>query len=223
MKCYIDNREQERSKRALSYYLNKGYPTSIFQLTYGDYAFYKNGIAVAFEYKTIADFIASIEDNRVFNQALNQSNNYSYHFVIIVGSESDYKKAIKERGRNTGHYISNYEINGSIASLVNFTSVLQVKNESLAFDLMERIGLKCTNDKPVVKRYPKSRGSPAFRLLNNNVNRVGAKTAQKICDELRLDSIEDVFKITEADLIKIEGIGEKKAKNILSQLKGEFN
>lgn len=219
----IDNREKERAKRGLQYYTSMGYETSIVERTYGDFGFSDNGIEVVVEYKTIADFINSIQDKRVFNQALNQSNHYDYHFVVIVGNEKDYAKAKREHYFHTGHSIANEDLNGAIASLVNFTSVLQVKTEPLAFDLMERIGLKCTRDKPIIHRYNKSRGSPAYRLLVHTVNRLGEKTASRICDELSLDSADSVFKITKKDLLSVDGIGVKRADNILSQLKSEYS
>lgn len=220
MNVYIDNRELKRISAGKKYF--EKYNPVIVHLMYGDYVFYDNGISVAFEYKTIADFINSINDNRVFNQALNQSNNFDYHFVIIVGNEKETSEAIREHGRQTGRYMSNRQLNGSIASLVNFTSVLQVKNESLAFDLMERVALKCLDDKPVIKRFPKSRGSPAYRLLVNNIEGIGEKTALRICDVLGLDSVSSVFGLDLDLLCSVEGIGERKACRILEQLKGCF-
>lgn len=218
MKVAIDNREKDRATRGLKYFKKQGYTPVITTLKYGDFGFHDNNITVAFEYKTISDFISSIEDNRVFNQALNQSNTFDYHFIIIVGDEADYKKAVKTHGYHSGRYVGMSTWNGSIASLVNFTSVLTAKNESWAFDLMERVALKCTSDKPVIHRFPKSRGSPAFRFLVNNVSRIGTKTAENICDTLQLDCLADVFSVTESDLVKVDGIGEKKAGSIVGEI-----
>lgn len=222
MICGIDSREKDRGKRALTYFTNAGFQSMISELTVGDYGFYDNGINVLFEYKTIADFISSIEDNRVFNQALNQSNTSDYHFVLVVGSDKDFTKAVDNYGYHTKHYIGKETWNGSIASLVNFTSVLTAKNEEWSFDLMKRVAVKCCNTKPVVHRFPKSRGSPAYRLLVNNVNRIGTKTAENICKTLKLETIDDVLSLSVADLVKVDGVADVKAKSILKQVKSAF-
>ena len=221
IKCFIDNREKDRVRTGLKYFSK--YQPVIFELPVGDYIFNSNNITVVFEYKTIEDFIGSVNDNRVFNQALNQTSEFDYHFVIIVGSEKDLRTAKDKLYRNTKISFNNKEFNGALASLVEFTSVLQVKNESLAFDLMERIALKCVRDKPVVHRYPKSKGSPAYRFLCNNVNGVADKTTRKICEDLDLWFISDVFNLNLDMLVSVNGIGRKKARNILNQILREYN
>jgi len=218
----IDSREQSRVTAGKKYY-HKYTPRVIDkELPVGDYIFISNNVNVVFEYKTVADFIGSVGDNRVFNQALNQSDMFMYHFVIIVGSEKDLQKAKDKLYRNTGISFNNQQWNGAIASLVEFTSVLFAKNESLAFDLMERIALKCIRDKPVIHRYPKSKGSPAYRFLSNNVNGIGEKTAEKICVDLDLWYIIDVFGLNREMLMSVNGIGRKKAVNILNQILKEY-
>lgn len=224
----IDDREQQRIDSAVDYYESKEgfkYNLNLFveELIYGDYVFKDNDITVAFEFKTIDDYINSLADYRVFNQAINQSNNFDYHFVIIVGTDKEKQNRIKSKKNYTGNYMTNKQYYGGFASLVNFTSIIQVPNDNTAFMVMLQFAEKCCSLKPVVKRYPKSRGSPAYRLLNNNVHRVGGKTADRICKELKLVSIADVFQLSKADLVKVEGIGDKTAENILKQLKNEFS
>ena len=221
--CFIDSRESKRLVEAENYFINRGFNVQISELIVGDYVFSFNDVNVVFEYKTIEDFIGSVEDNRVFNQALNQSNQYDYHFVVVVGSDNDYDTAIKKHGFHSNHYISYKHINGSIASLVEFTSILQVKNQLLAFDLMERVAIKCLRDKPIIHRFPKSRGSPAYRFLVNNVNGIADKTAKMICDELDLWCIGDVLELNVDKLSCVKGIGKKKAENILIQIIGRYS
>ena len=223
----IDDREQERGFRAYSYYRDKTpeiTPESA-ELTYGDFVFSDDvtGLSVAFEYKTLEDFIQSIYDNRVFNQALNQSNSFDYHFVIIVGTDKEKQQLIRDKQRYTGEYMSNSQFYGAYASLLNITSLVQVPNEKTAFLVMGKIAVKCLSDKPVLKRYNKSRGSPALRLLANNVHRIGEKTAVNICNTLNLESIQDVFNLTVNDLVTVDGVGVKTAESILKQLGHEFS
>ena len=223
IKCFIDNREKNRVEPAKKYYENAGFETAIAELVYGDYVFTDENITVAFEYKTADDFIGSTRDYRVFNQALNQSENFNYHFVIIVGNEKQLRKAKESLYRNTGSSFTDKQWNGSIASLVEFTSILQVKNQSLAFDLMERVAKKCIRDKPVIHRFPKTKGVPAYRFLCNNVNGIAEKTAKRIVEDLGLWSIVDVLRLSKKDLMSVKGVGGKTAENILRQVMGEYS
>lgn len=230
MQVCIDDREhQDRIKRAVDYYRQQKnddgkYQVYVSELRYGDYVFHDTwtNIDVAFEYKTIDDFISSIQDHRVFNQALNQSNNFDYHFVIVVGTDKEKTEVISEKQHYTGRYVTNEQFYGAYASLVNVTSLIQVPSEKIAFMVMNKVALKCCSDKPVVKRFTKSRGSPAFRLLNNNVERIGYIKAENICNNLNLETIEDVFNVTYNDLVGVEGIGKITARSVLEQLRREF-
>jgi len=225
MTVFIDDREQSRVAPAYQYYKeDMGLQTYVLELPYGDYVFLDkdSNIKVAFEYKTVDDYISSLKDYRVFNQALNQSNKFDYHFVIVVGTDEDKKRVTDKQYWVTGRDLSDTEYYGGFASLVNFTSIIQVPNSKTAFGVMEQVARKCTSTRPVVKRFPKSRGSPAYRLLNNNVHRVGHVTAQNICDTLGLGSVDDVLGLQKKDLLKVKGVGEKTADMILLQLHDEF-
>jgi ERCC4-type nuclease len=57
MKVQISDKEQNRIKQAEEYFTSLGCETEVTNLQYGDYVF--DG-KVAIEYKTMADFIASI-------------------------------------------------------------------------------------------------------------------------------------------------------------------
>ena len=222
MEIYIDDREKSRIEPAIKFYTELGYNPTVTELTYGDYVFIDGDITVAFEYKTIEDYISSLSDYRVFNQAINQSNHFDYHFVIIVGTEHELQQTIRRNKEYTGRYMTLKEFYGSFASIVNFSSILQVPNSNHAFQLMESVARHCTDTKPVIKRFPKSRGSPAYRMLVNNVQKVGEITAKNICDTLGLVSIQDVLNIARQDLVKVDGVGDKKADVILEQLFNVF-
>lgn len=62
MNVVVDFREQTRIKEAKEYYGD----ITVSELDTGDFLFDEE---VVFEYKTFEDFIASIFDGRVFNQA----------------------------------------------------------------------------------------------------------------------------------------------------------
>ena len=219
---WIDDREQSRVKPAYNFF-NKldDYKVYVMELPIGDYVFKgDNGITVAFEYKTVEDYLGSLADNRVFNQALDQSNNFDYHFIIIVGTQTELSNLISKKARYTGRYITLKEYYGSFGSLLNVTSIIQVPNQNHAFQCMESTARHCIDMKPVLKRFPKSRGTPALRLLANNINGIGYITAEKICDKWDLESVNDVLGLDFDDLVMVDGVGDKTASNILRQLKG---
>lgn len=222
MKAFIDTRENERIQQAL-YYFSENNEVSVEELETGDYIFENENGKVVFEYKTVEDFIHSINDNRVFNQSIDQYLEFDYHFIIIVGTEKDKNKCIKKLKQYTHTYMTNSQYYGVIAKLNTYTTVWQVPRTEIAFEVMEKQANKCLDGKHVVKQFNKSVGSAAFRLLLNNVNGIGYKTAETICNSLNLITIQDVFNLNKEDLCTIDGIGEKTAKKIINQLTRKFN
>ena len=87
MKVLIDSREKDRKQRAKDFYTTNGCDVHIQNLEVGDYVFDDN---VVFEYKDISDFISSIKNRSVFNEAANQALQYPFHYVIIVGALKHY-------------------------------------------------------------------------------------------------------------------------------------
>ena len=89
MDIKIDTREKTRKDRAKYFYQQKGHNVSTEKLDVGDYVFNDE---VVYEYKQIADFIQSIKDDSLFNEATNQVLKYTYHYVVIEGNIIDYIK-----------------------------------------------------------------------------------------------------------------------------------
>ena len=87
----ISDKELKRIPQAEEYFQSLGLETEVTNLQYGDYVF--DG-KVAVEYKKMSDFIASIQDNRVFNEAINQAENFDWHYVLIHGNEHDRTKCL---------------------------------------------------------------------------------------------------------------------------------
>ena len=91
MKITIDSREKDRIQSATEYYTQQGLEVEVKEEQISDYIFNDK---VVFEFKTIPDFVSSIQSGRVFNQAINQAENYDYHYVIIQGDEHARAKAL---------------------------------------------------------------------------------------------------------------------------------
>lgn len=218
MRVYIDTRETDRIKPAM-FYFSKNNSVSVVELESGDYIFVDDGKRVVFEYKTMEDFITSVNGGRVFNQAIDQQTQFLYHFVIIEGTDEEMQKICSDRYYSTGVSFSKAQFYGAIARLNTFTTVLRVPNRKTAFELMEVQSKKCMDEKAVAKSFPKSEGNAAFRYLCYCCNRIGSNTAEKIVDELSLNNLEDIIALKRDDLTGIYGIGDATADTILEQVR----
>lgn len=218
MKVIIDSREQSRIKQASEYYTEQGLTVEVQELPIGDYLFTDGSDEVVFEFKTIADFVASIQDNRVFNEALNQAENYNHHFVIIQGDESTRAKCLAF----TKNYrrVTIFQYHGAIASLNRYTTVLESYSSFIdeAFYKMLVQARKCLSSKPIVRKFPKKTSNTAFNYLSGCIRGVNYKKANAIVNTYHLESLHDLMKLTEEDLMEIDGIGEKNAERILEAI-----
>ena len=215
MQVTIDTREQNRIESATKYYESQGYNVNTEELEIGDYLFNNK---VCFEFKLISDFIASIQDGRVFNQAVNMAENYDYSFVIIHGDEHTRAKALAM----TQHYrpVNIFQYLGAISSLNRFITVIESYSPYIneAYYRMQITAQKCLQNKPIVKKFPKKHKNAAYNYLAYCVYGVNAKRAHDIVYYCELDTLEDLFNLTHQDLIKIDGIGDKLADKILMSI-----
>ena len=217
MQVQISDKEQNRIKTATDYYTRQGCEVTVSNLPIGDYIFNEQ---VVFEFKTIPDFISSIQDGRVFNEAINQAENYDYHYVIIQGDEHSRAKAIA-MSRNYRE-VTYFQYLGAIASLNRFTTVIESYNPSIqeAYYRMLITAKKSLNNKPIVKKFPRKHKNPAFNYLCYCIYGINAKKAQTIVDTYELKSLADLTSLTYEELCYIDGIGEKTARTILEALHG---
>lgn len=211
----VDSREQKRIKPALKYFTEWGYEVSISTLETGDYLFNDK---VVFEFKTMSDYMGSILDGRVFNECIDQSNEYPYHFCIIQGSYYDLKKAMEYSGVTMKQYL------GSKARLNTYTTVINstggVRN---AFYEMHLHTMKCLDGKGKVKQYSHKSRNTAFNVLSYCIPRVSSTRAENIVETLGLENIYDIAFITREQLLSVDGIGPKLADEILYHIRGDDN
>ena len=217
MNITIDTREQNRIETATRYYESQGHNVTIIELPIGDYIFNNQ---VVFEYKTIPDFITSIQDGRVFNQAINMSENYDYHYIIIQGDEHTRSRSIGMSKNYIPVNITQYL--GAIASLNRFTTVIESYNPIVeeAYYRMLVTAKKALQDKPIVKKFPRKDKNVCFNWLCYCIYGINSKKAKLITDTYELKSLNDLLQLTTEDLTLIEGIGEKTAKNIIEAIHG---
>lgn len=215
MLVQISDKEQSRIEPAKQYYTELGCDVEVTNLQYGDYVFDNK---VAFEYKTIADFISSIQDNRVFNEAINQAENYNWHYVLIQGNEHERTKCLAM----TRNYIpiSIFQYHGAIASINKYSTVLEVYSPFIneAFYKMYIQAKKDLQNKPIVKKFPKKHKNPAFNWLCYCNYGISAKKAKTITDTLDLHTLKDLQNLTKEKLTSIDGIADKTAEKILQAI-----
>lgn len=219
MNVLIDNREKKsRVKHAITFYEDKGDTPIVKELAFGDYIFENK---VVFEYKTISDFIQSVKKGRIFNQAIDQSTAYKYHFVIIVATEQErfrYINKLKYIGIQ-GLYFDEKQYLGAVARLNTYTTVMTASCEEEAFEFMRVQARKCLDDKSIVKRLETKTDNPAFNWLMN-IKHISDKKAKLIVEELNLYSLQDLLNITNNDLQAINGIGSQTAGIIMKSITG---
>ena len=214
----VDNREKHsRQENAKEYYTHLGDEVHIQELPFGDYIFDDQ---VVFEYKTLSDFVKSVQTQRVFNQAIDQSTTYRFHFVIVVSTERErrgYFNKLKHLG-NRDLYFDNYKYIGAIARLNTFTTVIQASTEKEAFIYMRSQARKCLDNKHVVKRLETKTNNPCFNFLMN-IKHISDVKAELIVKELELETLTDLLNVTNNDLQAIKGIGSQTAGIIMKSIK----
>jgi len=214
----IDNREKHsRIEHATEYFEHYGDIVEVKELPFGDYIFEKQ---VVIEFKTLVDFVKSVQSQRVFNQAIDQSTVFPYHFVIIVSTDRErrgYFNKLKHLG-NTDLYFDEKKYIGAISRLNTYTTVIQATHEKEAFLYMRSQARKCLDNKHVVKRLETKTDNPAFNFLMN-IKHISDVKAETIVDGLELYTLEDLLNVTNNELQSLDGIGSGTAGIIMKAIK----
>ena len=218
MLVQIDVREKDRIKSAKEYYEKQGLDVEVCELEVGDYVFDHK---VAFEMKLISDFVSSIQNGKVFNQAINQAETFDYHYVIIQGDESTRAKCLAMR-RNYQE-VTYFGYLGAIASLNRYTTVIESYSPFIneAYYRMMITAKKCLQNKPIVKKFARKHKNSAFNYLTYCVYGLNWKRANDIVNTLDLHTLEDLLNVTHQQLTSVPGIGDKMADRILDTLNND--
>ena len=206
----IDTRETARMKSAAKYFGSQGYHVDTEKLKTGDYIINDQ---VVFEFKTWSDFMSSITDNRLFNESISQIEEYPYHFVVLHGTNRDYKEAYSHNG------LDHSNITGAIARLLTYTKIIRSTGTlDDCFNLMMVTAEKCLDNKELCKNFGTKSINKAFNVLAFCVDDINAKRAKTIVNTLDLHTINDVCRLTHDDLVKVPGIGDVLAGKILEAI-----
>lgn len=219
----IDSREQSRIKSATKYFEEQGVEVSVEELEIGDYIFCDGNDEVCFEFKLISDFISSIQDGRVFNQCISQSENFNHHFCVIHGDLATRSKCIAM----TKNYrqVTVFQYISAICSINRYSTVIQVSSPFIneSYYTMMTQAKKCLQNKPIVKKFPRKDKNTAFNFLCYCIYGINHKKAKAIVDTLELKSLNDLMTLTINDLTNIKGIGKKTAENIIGAINESQN
>ena len=205
---FVDHRETEHRKEMAEKHFDE---VQIKQLLYGDYVYKDVGI----EFKTVKDFIGSVKDKRVFNQAIGMDGLYNHHYVIIYG---DVSSTLRELYR-LRHVFTIGQYLGAIASLSQITKVLKVDNETQAFKLARSLFEKSTDGKNRNVKKPSSNSSNKIVGVLSYIGGINNARAEKLISELDINTLEDLIRLTEDDIKSVRGFGDKTAKSIVSWLR----
>ena len=218
MRLIIDSREKDRVETAKEYYMEQGLDVSVKELPIGDYVFTDWDNDVCFEFKEVNDFITSINDGRVFNQAINMAENFDYHFVIIRGTANERAKYLAI----TKNYqpVNIFQYYGAIASLNRYTTVIESYSSHIeeVFYRMYIQAKKCLQNRPIVKKFPRKDKNSALNFLCHDVYGLNYARAKLIVDMYNLTSLNDLMKLTPDMLTRIKGIGENTAQKIMEAI-----
>ena len=215
----IDSRELDRRKYAMEQYAP--FNPSIELLECGDYLFVgANGVEVVVEYKKDSDFISSVVgSDHLHNQTYDMITNYEYSFIMIECK--DLRGELDTHYYKTGQDISFAQLNGSIAELNTVSTVLFAQTQYQAFDLMMRQAGKLIQQKPFKYKFSKKTTNSALNYLS--AIKGLDKRAEQICTELKLKTLQDLLNLEIEDLTKVNGVGNKKAEMIISNLRGDLH
>ena len=220
MNILIDSREKDRKERANIFYSGKGHDAKVEMLEVGDYLFDDQ---VVFEYKEISDFMSSILNESLFNEAANQSLRYPYHYVVIVGEMKDYVKSCwvynksKWKGDYPNYIVNNYSrYYGALRRLRTFTTPIECYDEKQAFYEMLLQSIKCLDGKS--KYYSnvsrKVESQDPVDVLLTSCRGISIKKAKAVRKTHNLNNIYDLMNLTINDFKLIDGIGDKTATNV---------
>ena len=215
-KVLIDDREQDRKDFVMEQYAP--FHPSIKHLDVGDYIFIGyNGVKIAVEYKTVNDFLTSIDpaENHLHNQVYRMVQDYDYCFVMVECK--DLNKALTKRFYQTGINTTVQQVNGAVTDLDMVSTVLWSQDTFGAFDCLMRMAGKVIENKPFLWKFGRKSTNTALNYLNC-IHGLRNK-ATDIVKTLDLHTKKDLDNLTVDDLMLVDGIGKATAMKIINELR----
>ena len=199
--------QREKANRIVKDFVDQGYKIDLKQLQVGDYIL-TNDVGV--EFKTKKDFVDSIVDGRLFEQAGNLARTFNKPLIVVQGDEDIYSM------RN----ISAQAIIGAMSSIATSfrIPILFTKDDKETFDLFKSI-VKRQGEKLEYSPHslkPKSLEDQQEYLVSS-LPGVGIGMAKALLKEFQ--TVERIMNASVEDLSKVERMGKitaEKIRNVLS-------
>lgn len=190
-----------------------GFETNVITLKYGDY-FAPPDIVI--ERKTTSDFLVSIIDGRLFNQAYRLAK-YCERPIILIEGETFFGDGYPA--------VSKEAIKGALITLAQtfYIPVLRTVSEpdtawhiNQLYEHRQRIGEK---PGPLLSHKAKKIETQKNHLLRA-LPGIGAKSAKALLN--RFGNIKNIVNASEKELLDVTGIGKKTAEKIQNVLKEDL-
>lgn len=169
---------------------------------------------VGIERKTAKDFISSIIDKRLYKQAKELAENFRNPIIILEG-EDLYSSLIHPNA-----------IRGALASLaVDFNiPIIPTRSEEDTAAMVTRIAIReQIHERPEIQIRTEKKPLTLYEqqlYIVESLPNIGPVTAKKLLEEF--GSVESIINASESELKKVEGIGNKIAKNIRDVVSSSF-
>ncbi|MCE4605835.1 MAG: helix-hairpin-helix domain-containing protein [Desulfurococcales archaeon] len=207
LRVYVDVREKGSTVASL---LERKLLVVYKRLDIGDYLVSND---VVIERKTVSDYIKSLYDGRLFDQASRMASSYSYPMIIVEGKYVSYKDRVK--------------FYSSLASLAITYGlhILMANNSQDAAEVIYYIAKRIYSNRGqfiVIHKKPKLSGLKDWQLyIVQSLPHVGPKLAKRLLE--RFGSVEGIVNARLSDLAKIPGIGEKRALELYKVLHTSYS
>jgi ERCC4-type nuclease len=163
---------------------------------------------VCVERKSHSDFVSSIIDGRIFEQAQNMRDNFEKPVVVIEGSSD--------------RQISENALKGAVASLLlDFgVSLVNTKNPcDTAKTLFWMARREQTDMRGIIKSNTAKKPKDVKRLqefIVSSIPGISTTIAKRMLS--KFGAVERIFHASEKELMEVDGVGEKLAKKIRNVL-----
>jgi ERCC4-related helicase len=210
---YVDSRE--RNSSVAKQLESMGAIIKIKQLEVGDYVLTDE---IVCERKTIEDFLESMIDGRLFQQAEKMNSNYSAPFIIIEGRSEDIYSTRNIHKNAIIGALTTLALNNKIP--VFFTSG---ERETAEFIYVTAKREQLGKDKNIRLRVGRKKNSLAEQqqYVVESFPMVGPQLAKALLT--KFGSLKKIANATEKELQKTENLGEKKAKAIKKVIESEYS
>jgi Fanconi anemia group M protein len=201
-KIFVVADDRERNSNVCFYLKEFGAVVSFKRIEVGDYIISDN---VCIERKSSSDFVSSIIDGRIFNQAEEMKRNFAKTVIIVEGNNSDgritenaYKGAIASLIMNYDAVVVNVENEKETARMIYFLA----KKEQEEFD--RNVAIKGKKKPKDVKEMQ--------QFFLSSLPGVSSVIAKRMLQ--KFGYVKDIVNASEKEIESVKGLRKKEAKKI---------